>query len=149
MQDYEIEYMEKIGSSSPVSIWCYKRIYQTFPVSFIHTGMFHMLCYISHQKQSNIVYSPLCLEATVCEEAIFVPEARLRIWQLNQEYVCTWIWAQLPLHRVWCTLLLIYITTFLYVCVITLQYFLYCMLIMRSYRAIFRAWLLYLDYYKP
>lgn len=42
----------------------------------------------------------MCLVAVVCEEAIFVPELGLSIWQLNQEYVCTWIWAQLPLHRV-------------------------------------------------
>lgn len=42
----------------------------------------------------------VCFSATVCEEAIFVPEVGFSVWQLNQDYVCTWIWAQLPLHRV-------------------------------------------------
>lgn len=84
--------------------------------------LFILVC-TTINKLKLFVYSPLCLEATVCEEAIFVPEVRLCIWQLNQEFVCTWLWAKLPMHRVWCTTLLIYITTFLYVRGISEQYF--------------------------
>lgn len=53
-----------------------------------------------------MLYSLVWLSAAFCEEAIFIPEVGFSIWQLNQEYMCTWIWTQLPLHRVQQTLLL-------------------------------------------
>lgn len=50
--------------------------------------------------------------ATVCEEAIFIPEAGFSIWQFSQEYVCSWIWAHFPLHWVQLTLRLPHWTVF-------------------------------------
>lgn len=64
--------------------WWWFVLYTLFKIT-THNTMFHSL---------------VCLVAAVREEAVFVLEAGLRIWQLNQEYVCAWIRAQFPLHRV-------------------------------------------------
>lgn len=55
VQDYEIEYMEKIGSSSPVSIWCFSEISMMFAAYLIYSTMFYMcMCDFCHEKQSKI-----------------------------------------------------------------------------------------------
>lgn len=55
MQDYEIEYMEKIGSSSPVSIWGYeKNLSNISCFVYLYWYVLYVMCYISHQKQSEI-----------------------------------------------------------------------------------------------
>lgn len=102
VQDYEIEYMEKIGSASPVSVGCYSKNVCCF-------FLFKLACLLEFRCIQVDVYSLVCLVATVCEEAIVVPEVGLSIWQPHQEFLCTWIRAQLPLHRVRCTLLLVFI----------------------------------------
>lgn len=69
-------------------------------------SLFKQVCLLESRFKQVGVYSLMCLVATVCEEAIVVPEVGLSIWRPHQEFVCTWIRAQLPLHRVRCTLLL-------------------------------------------
>lgn len=48
-QDYEIEYMEKIGSSSPVSILCYSKNWSNVCCFLsLYWYVLHVICYISH-----------------------------------------------------------------------------------------------------
>ena len=72
MQDYEIEYMEKIGSASPVSVGCYSKNVCCF-------FLFKLACLLEFRCIQVDVYSLVCLVATVCEEAIVVPEVGLSI----------------------------------------------------------------------
>lgn len=97
---------------APLHLWVFdviRRIYAAFFVCFTY------IWYVIWATKAKVklgfrwfmLYSLACLVATVYEEAIFVPEVGLSIWQLDQEYVCTWIWAQLSLHRVKHTVLLL------------------------------------------
>lgn len=90
-----------------------------------------------------LIHSLVRLLASFSEEAISVPKVRLGIWQLDQEH--TWIWAQLPVHRVKSTPLsptsmCTNFTVFPYTLIA---------LFIKSYDAIYKSWLVYPGHYKP